>query len=84
LCPHLFAVLFAAPAAARTSALARSRRLCTRILSTPLEGDEFTPAQIAELARYIQRTLPMLPGDDLNLFLSSKRATKALLTNVTA
>ena len=27
--------------------------------------------EIAELARYIQRTLPMLPGDDLNLFLST-------------
>jgi hypothetical protein len=58
---------------------ARSKNICTgpitpplhSLLSTPLEGDEFTPAQIAELARYIQRTLPMLPGDDLNLFLST-------------
>jgi len=57
----------------------RSKNICTgpitpplhSILSTPLEGDEFTPVQIAELARYIQRTLPMLPGDDLNLFLST-------------
>ena len=58
---------------------ARSKNICTgpitpplhSILSTPLEGDEFTPAQIAQLSRYIQRTLPMLPGDDLNLFLST-------------
>lgn len=39
------------------------------LLSTPLEGDDFTPAQIEELKRHIQRTLPILPGEDLNLFL---------------
>lgn len=41
------------------------------ILSTPLEGDDFTRSQITELSRYIQRTLPMLPGEDLNLFLNT-------------
>lgn len=41
------------------------------ILSTPLEGDDFTRSQITELSRYIQRTLPMLAGEDLNLFLNT-------------
>jgi hypothetical protein len=71
---------FASPPVRRTfRRTARSKNICTgpitppldSILSTPLEGDEFTPIQIAELARYIQRTLPILPGDDLNLFLST-------------
>lgn len=39
------------------------------ILSTPIEGAEFSPGQIVELSRYILRTLPTLPGDDLNGFL---------------
>lgn len=71
---------FASPPVRRTfRRTARSKNICSgpitpplhSILSTPIEGDEFTTDQIAELARYIQRTLPMLPGDDLNLFLST-------------
>jgi hypothetical protein len=42
------------------------------LLSSPIPpGHDFTPAQIKELTRYIHRTLPILPGDELNLFLST-------------
>ena len=68
-----------APAVSPFRRNVRSRNSCTgpitppvqSLLSTPIEGDEYTPGQVAELAGYIQRMLPILPGEDLNLFLAT-------------